>query len=134
MTLSYTSKQSNAHTHLKNLILTAIYKCLEKRYYWGLLPLCNLILPVFILWLVSDYSSPGATLYQLICYNYAFYITELHFTWLVNSAAHMYGYRPYDTYALLITFMTKRQEINFNRKIMFFPVGSMLQRMFWCPC
>lgn len=25
------------------------------------------------------------------------YVAVLHFTWLVNSAAHMFGNKPYDT-------------------------------------
>ncbi|CAG2108965.1 unnamed protein product [Medioppia subpectinata] len=32
----------------------------------------------------------------LVAMNVLFYVILLHYTWLVNSVAHMFGYRPYD--------------------------------------
>ena len=38
----------------------------------------------------------GQTLWHSFCANCFCYVVTLHHTWLVNSAAHMYGTRPYD--------------------------------------
>lgn len=62
------------------------------RYYTLLMPTFAFIIPTLIPYLVLDeklsYSSyiAGALRYMM----------TLHFTWLVNSAAHIWGMRPYD--------------------------------------
>src|SRR5882724_7455711 len=38
----------------------------------------------------------GQSLWYSLCANAWCYIVTLHHTWLVNSAAHIYGTRPYD--------------------------------------
>ncbi|XP_054152878.1 stearoyl-CoA desaturase 5-like [Oppia nitens] len=48
----------------------------------------------------SDGSDGGQVVVDLVylsSMNILFYVILLHYTWLVNSVAHMFGYRPYDT-------------------------------------
>ncbi|XP_021960553.1 stearoyl-CoA desaturase 4 [Folsomia candida] len=40
---------------------------------------------------------PTMSLLDALAVNSFRYMTTLHFTWLVNSAAHLYGYKKYDT-------------------------------------
>ncbi|OXA46880.1 Acyl-CoA Delta(11) desaturase [Folsomia candida] len=43
------------------------------------------------------YLFPTMSLLDALAVNSFRYMTTLHFTWLVNSAAHLYGYKKYDT-------------------------------------
>ncbi|XP_030750838.1 acyl-CoA Delta(11) desaturase-like [Sitophilus oryzae] len=65
----------------------------QHKYYMILMPLICFILPVPIpmfLW--------GETFVNAYSLNILRYVFTLHATWLVNSAAHMWGDRPYDKY------------------------------------
>lgn len=42
------------------------------------------------------YLLTGYNLGYLFCINIMFYVLLLHYTWLINSIAHMHGYRPHD--------------------------------------
>ena len=66
----------------------------QKRYYLVLMPLLSFIIP---------------TVVPVVCWNETWsnsffvatilrYVYSLNGTWLVNSAAHMYGNKPYDKY------------------------------------
>ncbi|XP_075974965.1 acyl-CoA Delta-9 desaturase-like [Anticarsia gemmatalis] len=63
----------------------------QKKHYMILMPLCCFILPSYIptLW--------GETLWNgyFVCAVFR-YVMVLNFTWLVNSAAHLWGIKPYD--------------------------------------
>ena len=67
----------------------------QARYY---LPLCLLfcvVIPSLVPWYF--WNEPGHTSFLFL---FAFrYITSLHCTWLVNSAAHLWGERRYDTHS-----------------------------------
>lgn len=64
----------------------------QKKYYLQLVLLCCFVLPTMVPMLAWGESFTVAW----------FFVTQfrfcviLHWTWLVNSAAHMYGNRPYD--------------------------------------
>ncbi|OXA46367.1 Acyl-CoA desaturase 1 [Folsomia candida] len=64
----------------------------QTKYYWPLLVLSMYLVPIWIFH--SVFGSLGV--YELVCVNYAMYISTLHITWLVNSAAHLWGSKPYD--------------------------------------
>ncbi|XP_014252807.1 acyl-CoA Delta(11) desaturase-like isoform X1 [Cimex lectularius] len=64
----------------------------QKKTYAVLLPLICFILPTFIPVYYWD-EKPWTAWYVAAI---ARYTLSLHGTWLVNSAAHMYGTRPYD--------------------------------------
>ncbi|XP_011859774.1 PREDICTED: acyl-CoA Delta(11) desaturase-like [Vollenhovia emeryi] len=64
----------------------------QRRYYAVLMPLLCFVLPM----LVPIYfwnEKPIYAWYGAVCK----YVTVLNGTWLVNSAAHMWGTKPYDT-------------------------------------
>ncbi|TMW69752.1 hypothetical protein Poli38472_001908 [Pythium oligandrum] len=58
---------------------------------WGQLFMCFFVPMAVTTW--SNGEDWKATLF--VC-GFLRYVVLLHATWLVNSAAHMYGYRPYD--------------------------------------
>ncbi|XP_062510141.1 acyl-CoA Delta12-desaturase-like [Corticium candelabrum] len=62
----------------------------QKKYYILLAPFFGIILPTFIPLLWNEYFSHAFFITMLR------YVSSLHQTWLVNSAAHMYGNKPYD--------------------------------------
>ena len=63
----------------------------QHRHYWKLsLPIC-IILPTLIPWYFW-----GEALWTSYVVQVLRYAISLHSTWLVNSAAHMWGDRPYD--------------------------------------
>ncbi|KAL1491760.1 hypothetical protein ABEB36_012310 [Hypothenemus hampei] len=65
----------------------------QHKYYMMLMPLICFVLPVlFPVWLWNE------TWMNSFCLNIFRYIFTLHASWLVNSAAHMWGDRPYDKY------------------------------------
>lgn len=66
---------------------------LQHKYFYILMPVGCFILPTLwpmLLW--------GETLSNAYFLNIARYVLTLHATWLVNSAAHMWGSKPYDQY------------------------------------
>ncbi|KAM6184161.1 acyl-CoA desaturase 1-like isoform 3-T3 [Erethizon dorsatum] len=64
----------------------------QRRYYIpGVLLLC-FILPTLVPW----YCWGETFLHSLYVATFLRYAATLNATWLVNSAAHLYGYRPYD--------------------------------------
>ena len=63
----------------------------QHRHYWKLsLPIC-IIIPTLIPWYFW-----GEALWTSYVVQVLRYAISLHSTWLVNSAAHMWGDRPYD--------------------------------------
>lgn len=65
----------------------------QHKYYLILMPLICFILPVLVPMLLWN-----ETFMNSFCLNIARYVFTLHATWLVNSAAHMWGSRPYDRF------------------------------------
>nr|ABA39443.1 delta-9 desaturase [Diaprepes abbreviatus] len=66
---------------------------LQHKYFYVLMPIGCFVLPSIIpvvFW--------GETLMNAYCLNILRYVSCLHGTWLVNSAAHMWGSKPYDKY------------------------------------
>ncbi|KAF4526443.1 hypothetical protein B566_EDAN014055 [Ephemera danica] len=64
----------------------------QKRYYKSLYVLLALVLPVYVpcaLW--NEYWVDS-----LMCAYFVRYVIVLNLTWTVNSAAHLWGVRPYD--------------------------------------
>ncbi|XP_074605761.1 acyl-CoA Delta-9 desaturase-like [Brevipalpus obovatus] len=64
----------------------------QRRNYLALVALCCFILPTVIPWLLWGETKWNAF---FICAIFRYCFT-LHTTWLVNSAAHMWGNHPYD--------------------------------------
>jgi Fatty-acid desaturase len=63
------------------------------RYYIYIRFVMCFFLPAYIntVWLGEDWWISFITM------DFIRYVANLNFTFLVNSAAHMYGYKPYDT-------------------------------------
>lgn len=65
---------------------------LQRKYYWYFVLLFSVIIPTLI-----PYYVWGETYLASYCVAVTLrYCHTLHMTWLVNSAAHMFGNRPYD--------------------------------------
>ena len=62
------------------------------RHYVKLMPIFCFIIPTIMNMIVMNESLSGAFYVGAILR----YVITLHSTWLVNSAAHMWGMRPYD--------------------------------------
>ncbi|XP_067138421.1 stearoyl-CoA desaturase 5-like [Centruroides vittatus] len=66
----------------------------QRKYYYILVVLISVVIPTMIpvlFWGESVWSS-------LFTQFFSRYVVSLHGTWLVNSAAHMWGNRPYDRF------------------------------------
>ncbi|CAI6369270.1 unnamed protein product [Macrosiphum euphorbiae] len=64
----------------------------QKKYYLWLVPLVTFLIPSFIpYWLWQERFW-----YAFVVVGVTRYMISLHFTWLVNSAAHIWGTKPYD--------------------------------------
>ncbi|CAL7934092.1 unnamed protein product [Xylocopa violacea] len=63
----------------------------QRRYYSILMPVCAFIIPI---WVPCYFWNEKL----FVAYHIAVlrYVSVLHSTWLVNSAAHMWGMKPYD--------------------------------------
>ncbi|KAH8399419.1 hypothetical protein KR215_009899 [Drosophila sulfurigaster] len=64
----------------------------QKKYYFVVMPICCFVVPMMI-----PYYFMGTSL--KVCFftcSMLRYCLSLHATWLVNSAAHFYGMKPYD--------------------------------------
>lgn len=55
------------------------------------MPFCTFILPTIIVM-----TAFGEPFHYAWCSTITRYVISLHGTWLVNSAAHLWGYKPYD--------------------------------------
>ncbi|XP_075975772.1 acyl-CoA Delta-9 desaturase-like [Anticarsia gemmatalis] len=64
----------------------------QKKYYYPLYVLLAILIPV---WVPVHFFGETWWNSLLVCY-FARYVFQLNGTWLVNSAAHLYGTRPYD--------------------------------------
>ncbi|CAH6951905.1 Scd4 [Phodopus roborovskii] len=64
----------------------------QKRYYKPAVVLTSIVLPTLVPW----YFWGETFQHSLYIATFLRYTIILNFTWLVNSAAHLYGYRPYD--------------------------------------
>ncbi|XP_073934628.1 acyl-CoA desaturase 1-like isoform X2 [Castor canadensis] len=64
----------------------------QRRYYKPAVLLMCFILPTLVPW----YCWGETFLHSLYVATFLRYTVMLNVTWLVNSAAHLYGYRPYD--------------------------------------
>lgn len=65
----------------------------QKKYYLMVMPIVAFILPT-----VSPMYLWGETFQNAFFLNLSRYAFTLNVTWLVNSAAHMWGSKPYDRY------------------------------------
>ncbi|KAF9410523.1 hypothetical protein HW555_010420, partial [Spodoptera exigua] len=65
---------------------------LQKKYYYQLYFFLAFLIPV---WVPVHFFGESVLNSILVCY-FARYMLQLNGTWLVNSAAHLYGTRPYD--------------------------------------
>ncbi|CAH6952250.1 LOC101835362 [Phodopus roborovskii] len=87
-------EQALQHNHYHIVWLLWSFGCAisPRRYYKpGILLMC-FILPTLVPWYCW-----GETFLNSLCVStFLRYATVLNVTWLVNSAAHLYGYRPYD--------------------------------------
>lgn len=64
----------------------------QQKYFPWLLIFFFIIFPCVVPWLYF-----GDTLWELIIGTMAIrYVLQLHATWIVNSVAHIWGYRPYN--------------------------------------
>lgn len=64
----------------------------QKKYYWLLALLFGFVIPISIC-----YTYFGESLFDAVCVGVWRYVTSLHCTWFVNSAAHIWGSQDYDT-------------------------------------
>ncbi|KAJ8928062.1 hypothetical protein NQ314_019409 [Rhamnusium bicolor] len=67
----------------------------QDKYYLIVMPLVCFILPT-----VGPMYLWNETFLNAFCVNLFRYCFTLHVTWLVNSAAHLYGQKPYDNFSL----------------------------------
>lgn len=68
------------------------YIMFQHKYYLRLMLTVSVVIPTLVPWLV--FGETFATSFFLgAVYRY---IISLHITWLINSAAHMYGMKPFD--------------------------------------
>jgi len=63
----------------------------QHRHYIPCFLVAGFVLPTLIPWLFWDEPILNSYLLSVVRY-----VAVLHFTWLVNSAAHFYGMKPYD--------------------------------------
>lgn len=79
----------------KKLDLSDLYNdpvlVFQKRNYWPLALFFGLVFPVSICHIYF-----GETLWDSLCIGIWRYVTSLHCTWFVNSAAHIWGTQDYD--------------------------------------
>ena len=66
---------------------------IQHKYYMPSVLLFCVLIPTFIPWYLWSETLWNAYFVAVLLR----YILALNATWFVNSAAHMWGYRPYDT-------------------------------------
>jgi len=84
-------KRRGAKLDLSDLFADPILR-FQRKFYLPLVAVFCFIIPTFIpvyFW----GESVGVSFYVAAVFRYCY---SLHMTWLINSAAHRYGYRPYD--------------------------------------
>ncbi|CAL8142140.1 unnamed protein product [Orchesella dallaii] len=64
----------------------------QSKYYWQLVPIVFYIVPMILF----QWMFPELTLFQNFVLQHVRYGVSLHFTFFVNSLAHMWGDKPYD--------------------------------------
>ena len=64
----------------------------QRKYYYFLAIICSVTIPTVAPW----YFWNESPLYAFLVCGAFRYTISLHVTWLVNSAAHLYGAKPYD--------------------------------------
>jgi len=64
----------------------------QKTFYLAMVPIFCFVIPAFIPWYYWG-ENPWVAWYTCAIFRYAI---SLNFTWLVNSAAHIWGTKPYD--------------------------------------
>ncbi|XP_055381401.1 acyl-CoA Delta-9 desaturase-like [Condylostylus longicornis] len=64
----------------------------QKKYYFYMMPFLSFVLPAVIPWYFFGYEFRQTFFVSSILR----YIFSLHLTWFVNSAAHLWGFKPYD--------------------------------------
>ncbi|CAM6032056.1 unnamed protein product, partial [Sphagnum compactum] len=84
-------KRIGGKVDLSDMLADPVVAIQKKFYIPSVLIFCVLI-PTLIPWYLWDESLWNA---YFVCVVFR-YIAALNSTWLVNSAAHMWGYRPYD--------------------------------------
>jgi stearoyl-CoA desaturase (Delta-9 desaturase) len=68
------------------------YIMFQHRHYLTLMMISSVIVPTLVPWVFF-----GETFVVSFFFAGAYrYILSLHFTWLINSAAHAYGMKPFD--------------------------------------
>lgn len=70
-----------------------------RRYYFILMPLLAFVVPILLL-----HAAQGSWLIALLISNVRYFLS-LHYAWLVNSASHYWGDKPFDKLDIL-TFFT----------------------------
>ncbi|XP_049868596.1 acyl-CoA Delta-9 desaturase-like [Pectinophora gossypiella] len=83
--------KAKAHTIDISDLLADPVLTFQKKYYFILMPLCCFILPTIIPTLWGESIWNGFFVAAIFRFIYV-----LNVTWLVNSAAHMFGSKPYD--------------------------------------
>lgn len=64
----------------------------QHKYYLRLMLVISLVIPTFFIWFCL-----GETLKVSFFFGCVYrYVVSLHITWLINSAAHIYGMKPFD--------------------------------------
>ncbi len=64
----------------------------QKKYYLLIVPFMTFLIPTFL----TSYLTGDTPLNCFLICGMLRYVFTLHITWLVNSAAHLWGSRPYD--------------------------------------
>lgn len=64
----------------------------QHRHYLPLVLTISVVIPTLIPWLLLGESFAACFFFTSV-YRYTL---SLHLTWLINSAAHLYGMKPYD--------------------------------------
>ncbi|XP_037093720.1 acyl-CoA desaturase-like [Pollicipes pollicipes] len=83
-------RRKGAKIDLSDLLADPVV-AFQKRFYIPLMVFWSLVVPTVVPWLC--WGEGLATAFLLSTFRYA---TSLHCTWLVNSAAHIWGMHPYD--------------------------------------
>lgn len=66
----------------------------QHKHYLPLALLASIFIPMTIQWLCWG-ESLKVLFFSTVVHRY---VLSLHITWLINSAAHMYGMKPFDKY------------------------------------
>jgi stearoyl-CoA desaturase (Delta-9 desaturase) len=70
------------------------YVMFQHKHYLSIGLLVTLVFPTLVPWLVWG-ETLKASFFLAVTFRY---VLSLHITWLINSAAHKFGMKPYDKY------------------------------------